>query len=30
MSMELQANDPQVVVNLDPMGLICRTYLVDH
>ena len=30
MCMELQANDPQVVVNLDPIGLVDRTYLVDH
>ena len=30
MSMELQANDPQVVVNLDPMGMVGRTYVVDY
>ena len=30
MSMELQANDPQVEVNLDPMGMVGRTYVVDH
>ena len=30
MSMELQANDPQVLVNLDPMGMVGRTYVVDH
>ena len=30
MSMELQANDTQVVVNLDPMGWVGKTYVVDH
>ena len=29
MSMELQANEPQVVVNLEPMGMVGRTYAVD-
>ena len=26
MCMELQANDPQVVVSLDPMGIVGRTW----
>ena len=26
--MELQANDPKVVVNLDPMGMVGRTHVV--
>ena len=26
--MELQANDPTVVVNLDPMGMVGRTRVV--
>ena len=30
MSMELQANDPQIVDNLDPMGMVGRIYVVDH
>ena len=30
MSMELQVNDPQVAVSLDHMGMVGRTYVVDH